>query len=157
MNEYENYDVRELIEGCRNREDFAFAELVGRYTPMMNKVIHSFSESDQSYDDMFVEATVALHTAALKFDVEQSSVTFGLFARICVHHRLVDYVRSSRRDPEIVDYDIDLLSDNEELEAGIVTRETVRGLLKGAEKILSDFVYYKINNKFTQIKAYINN
>lgn len=141
MDIYCDYDVSRLVLLTRERDDSAFAELVRRYTPMMNKVISGFIDTDLCYGDLFAEATVAIHVAALRYDLDQEEVTFGLFSRVCVHHRLVDYLRREEKSVEIVDLDIETLSDSDELERCIVTRDTVAGLLSGAEKILSDYEY----------------
>ena len=43
MHNYDKLDVEDLIIKTRERDDFAFSELVRRYTPMINKVISGFS------------------------------------------------------------------------------------------------------------------
>ena len=108
---------------------------------MMNKVISCFADSDVCYENLFSEATVALHSAAMRFDLEQCKVSFGLYARICVNHRLIDYLRREEFPPQLVDFDIDSLSCDDELEAEIVTRDTVNNLLSGAERMLSLYEY----------------
>ena len=139
MNQYENADINDLIIACREYNDIAFDELVVRYTPMMRKVISSFSSSLE-FGELFSEACVALHTAMLQYDLDQGVVTFGLFARVCVHHRIVDLLRaeSSRT---VVDCDVDGVSDSESIERGIVERETFEYLMSSARSLLSDYEY----------------
>ena len=141
MNEYDNYEVRALIEACRERDDAAFAELVNRYTPLMNKLVSGFDDVALSYDDMFTEATVALHTAALHFDLSKEGITFGLFARICIYRRLKDHVRHAEPSPEIVDFDVEGVEGEQELEEKIVHKERITQLLLSAQKNLSEYEY----------------
>jgi RNA polymerase sporulation-specific sigma factor len=67
-------------------------------------------------------------------------VTFGLFARICVHHRIVDLVRRESAKG-VVDCDVDGVSDSGSIERGIVERETFEQLMKSAKGMLSDYEY----------------
>ena len=140
MNEYENVEVGVLIAECREHNDSAFDELVRRYTPMMRKVISGFSASSFDFGELFSEACVALHSAVQSYNLEQSNVTFGLYARICVHHRLVDLLRA-RSAHKITSCDMESVSDDETIEAGIVKRETVEILISSAKSLLSDYEY----------------
>lgn len=143
-NKYEEKDLRELILACRERDDFAFDELVRRYTPMIKSVISKFSDASGDFDELFSEACVALHSAAVKYDVSQSNVTFGLYARICVDHRIVDFVRRRGAYSSISDVDIDELSSessSESIESGIADRETVEILMRSARELLSEYEY----------------
>ena len=141
MDNYDNASIKELILASREHDDTAFCELAKRYAPLMNKVISGFSDAHLSADDMFAEATVALHTALLRFDVEQSEVTFGLFARICIQHRLIDIFRREQTRPELVDLNIDEITSEDEPLEDIVSRERISELLLGAQKALSEYEY----------------
>ncbi len=141
MNVYEHVDVIELVLKCRDRDDAAFSELVRRYTPMMRKVISAFSDLPASEDELFSEACVTLHTAAMRYDIEQRDVTFGLYARICVHHRMVDIARGSKpavSDLDDISYD---LCEGDSIVSGIVARETFDVLMKSAKELLTEYEY----------------
>lgn len=140
MNLYDDADIGSLIKGCREYDDEAFDELVRRYTPMMRKVISNF-DSQYDFSELFSEACVALHNAAKRYDVGQSDVTFGLYARICVRNRIVDLLRSTEAVQSIADCDIEQLSDNESIELGIVKREAIDNALASAKNLLSDYEY----------------
>lgn len=137
----ENTDIRELVVGCRERDDAAFAELVRRYTPMMHKVISSYPDLSAIDEELFSEACVALHSAAMSYDLEQSSVTFGLYARICVQHRMVDLARAGR----ISSCDVDSLpgdvEDGDSIVSGLADRETFDTLMSSAKGLLTDYEY----------------
>lgn len=141
MNRYENTEISALILAVRERDEEAFSELVRRYTPMMRKVVASFQGQSDDFGEYFSEACVALHSAALNYDFGRSSVTFGLYARICVHHRLVDLLRARGAGWQFDECDVDSVPSVESIESDIVERETVELLMKGARALLSDYEY----------------
>ena len=141
MKSQNNEDIRALILACRNRDDEAFSRLLTLYTPMMRKVISGFSGSVGAFDECFSEACVALHSAALRYDLGQREVTFGLYARICVHHRLVDFFRTVPSPTGSDGYEVEALSDSDSIEKNVVERETVELLMKSARTLLSDYEY----------------
>ena len=141
MKSSESLEVRTLVLRCRDHDDEAFSRLVSLYTPMMRKVISGFSGAVLGFDECFSEAILALHSAAMRYDLEQTDVTFGLYARICVHHRLVDYLRACGTLPVVEKCDVESISDSDALERRIVDRETVEILMKSARTLLSDYEY----------------
>ena len=140
MNQYENVEIGALIAECRDHNDYAFDEIVRRYTPMMRKVISGFSGASLEFSELFSESCVALHSAVQSYNLEQSSVTFGLYARICVHHRLVDFVRSESNH-KVSSCDVEHVADGEAIDTGLVKRETVETLITMAKNLLSDYEY----------------
>ncbi|MBQ7386539.1 MAG: sigma-70 family RNA polymerase sigma factor [Clostridia bacterium] len=141
MNSYEQIDVRELVLLCREHDDAAFAELVRRYMPMMRKVVSGFSDVSLDPEELLQEACVALHSAVVKYDLSQESVTFGLYARICISHRMLDLVRAAK--PQAVDIDScpEERIDGESIESQLVSRETFELVMKCAREVLSDYEY----------------
>ena len=140
MNRYENADIKNLIVACREHNDTAFDELVARYTPMMRKVISEFSSPALEFSELFSEACIALHSAMLRYDLEQQGVTFGLFARVCVHHRVVDLLRAEA-GRDVVESDVDGIADADSIERGLEQRETFEYLMSSARSLLSDYEY----------------
>ena len=102
----ENTELKGIILGCREHDDSAFAELVRRYTPLVKRMISDF-DGEYAEDELFSEACVALHRAAMSFDLEQGEVSFGLYARVCVYHHFVDLKRCRNKISVIGDYNID--------------------------------------------------
>ncbi len=139
MNVYENADIRDLILLCRSHDDDAFDELVQRYTPMIRKVITGISCSSYEYGELFSEGCVALHIAAERYDLEQSSVTFGLYARICVRNRILDLLRAAGRS--FTELDIERVADEISVEERIEDREVFDKILHSARDLLSDYEY----------------
>ena len=139
MNFFEKADIEALILGCRNHEDEAFDELVRRYTPMMRKVISSINTSSYDFGELFSEACVTLHTAAQRYDLGQSDVTFGLYARICVRNRILDLLRNSDSDADYSDCDVEQMGEDDGPEAGIIEREAFDRIMNSARNLLSDY------------------
>lgn len=141
MDVYRNTDILELLLLCRQHDDGAFDELVRRYTPMMRKVISGFVGQCADYSELFSEACVALHVAAGRFDLSQSEVTFGLYARICVRNRILDLLRAAENDRNVASLDVEMVSEGENVESKIADREEFDIILGSAKKLLSDYEY----------------
>lgn len=141
MDVYRNTEISELLLLCRQHDDEAFDELVRRYTPMMRKVISGFDSHSADYSELFSEACVALHVAAGRFDLSQSEVTFGLYARICVRNRILDLLRAADGDKNITSFDVEMMAEGESVEAKIADREEFEIILGSAKRLLSDYEY----------------
>ena len=141
MNAYRETDISSLLLKCREHDDAAFAELLSRYTPMIKKVISDYGAAGFDYGELYSEGCVALHLAASSFDLAQSEVTFGLYARICVKRRVLDLLRRASAGSGIVDIDSADVSSELEPESALLERETVDILMKSASSLLSDYEY----------------
>ena len=131
-----------LIELVRLGDDGAFSHLVSLYTPMMNKVISGFVNSFLRYDEAFSEACVALHRAAMSYDLSRSGeVTFGLYARICVYRRVCDLAEKSAKYNALVDLDVELVRCESNIEQNLVGRERMSMFVERARGVLSEYEY----------------
>lgn len=133
--------VNGQIERVKMGDDRAFVSVLTEYTPMLNKLISGFSNPLVSYDEAFSEASVALHRAAMTYDTENKSVTFGLYAKICVYRRLCDLYEKLAKSNNTVDFDIDKIAVYSNAETRIVGIERMREYLRHAKDILSDYEY----------------
>jgi RNA polymerase sigma factor (sigma-70 family) len=141
MNLYQNLDINELVLKSRERDDMAFAEIVTRYTPMLNKVISGFSGNSVSYDEAFSEACVALHKSVLSYDIARTGITFGLYARICVQRRLSDLYSASVDKAVDTEVGLDNIAVGTSAESVLLFKERVEKFISVARKILSDYEY----------------
>ena len=141
MKLYENLDIDNLILKCRDRDEDAFSELVKRYKPMMHKLAFDFSSSGVDTEELISEGCIALHSAALGYDLTQHSVTFGLYARVCIHHRMVDLIRRRQDSLRFISEMPEDISDNGSTESDLVARETFSMLIDGARNMLSAYEY----------------
>ena len=134
-------ELSTLILKVREQDDAAFAELVKRYTPMMNKVVSGFSSHRIRADEAFSEACVTLHRAAMSYDLSRTEVTFGLYARICIYRRLCDLFGKEKGDDLITDLDVDDLAVQSGIESGLVVKERMQESLAVARTVLSEYEY----------------
>ena len=151
MDSRDSLKIKELILSVREGEDEAFGELVTLYTPMIRGVISRYGVA---YDEYFSDACMALYKAAHTYDVEQEEVTFGLYSRICVSHRILDIIRSeSGRAIHLSEEDLDSLSVDPGIIAGLVREEETRAFRKRARQLLSDFEFSVFNLWLSELKS----
>lgn len=132
-------DIVSLISDFRTGNIAAFDDIVTLYTPMMQKVAHKFS---LDFDEVFSEACMALYRAAISYDVEQSDVTFGLYAKICVNNSLCDYVRRESYENRVDDgADIDRIADATDVVSYLVRKEERERFRRDARELLSEYEY----------------
>lgn len=136
-----NADVEKLVLECRDHSDAAFAELVSRYTPLIRKIISGFSLDFTDDDELFSEACIALHQAAMSYDLTQNEVTFGLYARVCIHRRLIDLQRRQQTRIDVIDLDDRVVGTQQSPENTLLLRERFESVIKEARSMLSDYEY----------------
>ena len=112
MEANENQDtIRQKLIRVRMKDSQAFSELLAEYEPLVQSAVFRYGAalSDFDRDDLYQVATIALHRAALNYDLEQNEVSFGLFAKVCVTNALITYVKklghsdeAEASDPESV-------------------------------------------------------
>ena len=91
-------------------------------------------------EDARQEALAGFYRAALAFDVEQSEVAFGFYAKVCVTNALISYIRDTtrraRRAASNIEYDeyvryyVDPASDPAEQIAQQESTELLRKLIR---------------------------
>ena len=141
MEERVECGIRALIEGVRLGDDDAFAKLVEQYMPLINALISALKPRAVEYDEAFSEACFSLHRAAKSFHLEQSEVTFGLFARICMSRHLKACFSESAGECESLDEESATLDLGCEIENELIAEESFRLLMRGIRSILSEYEY----------------
>ena len=121
----------------------AFDELLAQYQPLIESLVAKYSSEDRmelSREDLRQEAAVAFYRSVTSYDLEQSGVVFGLYAKICISNALLSKLRSKS-------YSVEELGESENDAAGedpverILEEERIRGLLAIIREHLSDFEY----------------
>ena len=133
--------LTELISSVRDGDDSAFEELVNEYKPMIDSVIRRFSLDPR---DAFSEACMGFLRAVSSYELGQSDVTFGLYAKICVERSLIDMMRREDRGAShLVDGEVDV--DKIAVSGGMHTilehREQTAYFLSVAKEVLSQFEF----------------
>ena len=136
--------VKKLILQFRGGNEKAYDELSALYSPMLMSMASKYfamraEEDGSDYQDMFQEASIAFYRSAVTYDVENASVSFGLYAKICVRNALVSALRRSKRlsksSREVSNKDTraaDPIS-------GVIAEEERKTILDSSEKILSSY------------------
>lgn len=91
-------ELERLIIGVKQGDDSSFSALCDKYKPLMvteaNKTYRDESvRSATGYEDLLQEGAIALYRAALRFDLTQDKVSFGLYAKICIRNRMISQRR----------------------------------------------------------------
>lgn len=121
--------VNDILSEIKDGNDSRFDELCKLYRPLVERSALSAAERYSGYgaetDDFRQECILALYNAAKKYNTEQSEVTFGLYAKICLRNRIISVGRkltkrtaSVKSDSAIPDYDIARGADDSAPSAG---------------------------------------
>ena len=139
----ESKNIRTVLLRLREGDASAFPSLVEQYAPMMHRCVYNFFSSPSDRKEAFSEACVTLYAAALSYDLLQSEVTFGLYARICVFRRMASLFAKTRRvlseiAPEV---DVDRIAVSASVENALVRDETTNELLAKVRALASAYEY----------------
>jgi RNA polymerase sporulation-specific sigma factor len=91
--------VKDLVLRIRGGDQAAFNELLALYAPLVQAEVarHGEALGDFDREDLRQVAWLALYRASFSFDLEQTEVSFGLFAKICIANALSTQLRAIRR------------------------------------------------------------
>lgn len=92
--------IKQTLKALQKGDSNSFTQIRADYdallTSMVNKCLTVY-HYDAEFDDLMQEASLALYHAALTYDLDQSEVTFGLYAKICIRNRLISAGRKLKR------------------------------------------------------------
>ena len=111
----EQKELLSLLMRIRGEDNEAFALLSAQFCGMTEGLVRTFSVGLCEADgrELAQEARLALYRAACTYQ-DSASVTFGLYARICVRNALISFLRR-RKVPEGVSFcDLDELLPSDE-------------------------------------------
>lgn len=137
-------EVKRLIREVREGNDAAFSELLQLYEPLFVSMISKYSleyDASDDKDDVRQDLRVAFYNAVLKYDLEQSEVDFGFFAKICLKNALVSRFRArGGRGFEILPIeDFEELSSGEEPSSELIESESAFAVQKLLDASLSEY------------------
>ncbi len=140
-NQPSNQPVQDLIRRVRTGDPAAFPALLDEYRALIGAAVARFGAGLQAADrdDLRQLATIALYRAAMNYDMAQSEVEFGLFAKICVENALVSHLRRLRR-PVDEPLPVDMLGEGKDDPAALLLQEEAAALLRARIRaVLSPF------------------
>ncbi len=97
----EDENVRCLILKYREDVESAFDELVKLYAPLIDSLVYRYRDGFSAFcdtDDIRQYAMIAFAKAIMTYNVEQNSVSFGLYAKVCIFNTLSSRLRDARRE-----------------------------------------------------------
>lgn len=137
-------NTKKLILEFRDGNEKAYDDLSAQYSPMITSMASKYfamcAEMDGAdYQDMFQEASIAFYRSALTYDMDNTSVSFGLYARICVRNALVSALRRLKRSSKRGRVIGEKEAHASDPVTGVIAEEERRKILDGAEKLLSAY------------------
>ena len=142
----------ELICRFRAGDEAAFDELLLKYQPLIESLVTKFSgeeSSATSREDLRQEAAVAFYRSVLSYNVEQSDVEFGLYAKICLSNALISKIRARKNPIEELSYDskgeIEMAGESEDPAERLLEEERLSALYAVIRENLSEFEYHVWN------------
>ena len=104
--QHEQAEITALVRGVQSGNDAALPALLACFSPLMEKTLSSFRKTtvlaSVDKDELWQELLICLYKAALRYDLTQSTVTFGLYFSICMKRRLISIKRRIERQEKKV-------------------------------------------------------
>ena len=146
MRSRENTEINELILNAKKGDENSLNELISRYEPLMSSLLSKYSSItvyNEDREDLKQEILIVFCNAVMKYELTQSEVDFGLYAKICIERRLVSQMRAAKRRLKVIDsisIDDGLdIGEAEDPSAKIIEAENVREILSLINKSLSEY------------------
>ena len=138
MEGFRREELADLILAVRAKDDSAFLTLEQAYRPLLLSLSSSYTPSEEYY----YEACVGLYKAAMSYDLDQSGVTFGLYASIIIRRRLRAFHIANEREIErLDDGDVDDIPVDEDIIDRLMGEEAYRELCREMQELLSGLEY----------------
>ena len=140
-------EITELILAVRSGDQKAFVQLLEQYSPLIEASVNMFCSDGltaNDKDDFRQEASVAFYNSVLSYDIEQSEVELGLYAKICMRHALISHIRIAKRIPtDIQELSENIIFDepNEDPTSRLLEEERLSFLFKIIRNTLSKYEY----------------
>ncbi|GEM_PF-960999 len=133
-------EITALLTAVRGGDNTATGRLLEKYKPLLDKSIVSFVHVYPSEkDDFSQEAMLSLYRAALTYDAGQGSVTFGAYAKTCVHNGLISYQRRLKKmmviDESVEEKEPQTAGAQANVMDTLIRNETLQLLLQNIEKL----------------------
>lgn len=138
----QDQSVSQLVCRAQEGDETAFSRLFDQYTPLIESICAHHSADAPSEQELRSEAIAAFWDAVRSFDTQRESVTFGLYAKVCLGHRISDCLRKWKRIKPILSLDSDEIAEQGADESSnpahyVVQRENYLELIRKTELLLS--------------------
>lgn len=131
-----------LIWRLQTDDESAFEALKVQYEGLLHSQVSQVIGRipNGEFDDLMQEASLALFHAAMRFDLTQDDVTFGLYAKICIRNRLISVARRANK-PKLPTTSLTADEEPSASERKAARRSSFRELNEAAEVLLSSMEY----------------
>ena len=135
--------IEDLLKRVREGEQKAFADLLDMYEPLVRAEVSHYTSGLDAFDvdDFRQVALLAFYRASLSFDLSQSEVEFGLYAKICIANALASYLRAWVQGKKEVSVPDEWLGEGDQGEGDparrLMEEEALQLLLTRIRKVLS--------------------
>ena len=95
----------DLIDRAKAGDQVAFEALLNQYTPLIESLTGQFAgqfATVEDREDLRQEALVGFYKATMRFNAEQQTVQFGLYAKECIRNGLISYMRRLKKHEHVV-------------------------------------------------------
>ncbi|MBO5312745.1 MAG: sigma-70 family RNA polymerase sigma factor [Clostridia bacterium] len=138
----ENID---LILRVKDGDGEAYNKMCNQYKNLIDSMSRKYSAmctvEYSVIDDFRQEAEMAFYKAIMMYDVENSKVTFGAYAKVCIRNRLISCVRrySSQKRKKGAEEARIQEEEGWSLQDTVIRRELGEKLMTAADSVLSDY------------------
>ncbi len=142
--------MNSLLSQAKAGEGDAFNKIAEQYRPLIEGCVCYFC-GKIDYEELEQEALIALYRAACTYEPEKSSVSFGLYAKICINNSLISLMRSYLKQQEGSLLDVD-----EHDEADLEIDPSVDYINKESFLLLDAFIRDHLSNyEYSVFRLYI--
>lgn len=134
-----------LLKAAREGDQSASEQLLAQYAPLIDSMAVGFCReglSAQDREDLRQEATLGFYQALKKYNPDKEA-SFGYFAKVCIHNRLVSHLRSLKHVGHVVSLDEEPLPTDREFSSDpaqiLVEQEKYSALCKQVCELLSEY------------------
>ena len=138
--------IEALLRLVRKGDQQAFSDLLALYEPLVRAEVSRHTSGLEVFDvdDFRQVALLALYRASLNFDLSQSEVEFGLYAKICIGNALSSFLRAwIRNNNNELSVPDEWLGEGDQGEGDparrLMEEEAVQLLLARIRRVLSPF------------------
>lgn len=135
----------ELVRLSRENNSAAFAELASRYLALIRKRVLGFHRNGLETEDLSQEGLLGLLNATRSYDIS-SDVPFRAYADVCIKNRLISALRNAETDKNRIHINSISLTDDLNLQAGILSQPEEQIIEREEERLLQQFICRHLSN-----------
>ncbi len=142
--ENDRAEINRLLSNAQKGDDEAFSKLLQIYEPLLLSMVSKYSleyDAQADREDIHQELCVVFCNAARAYDVAQSEVDFGFYAKVCLKNALISRYRGKKsHSVEILSIDdVSGLHSPDEPASYLIEVESAAEVRRLIDETLSDY------------------